>query len=254
MAAGNSQCQFNDSAARVSLRASAQGTSTPGTPGSAIPRPQTSGEIDLGAQRRLGRCRQHHRAILAALAVPHVDQAPVEVHILDPERQALLKAQTRRHRATNRSARTPVRTQASSAATSSRDRTTGTCCDVLGPADLAHPGEIDPENLPIEKENGRQRLLVGGGRNLRDRGKVREVAFDLGPAHGLRMLQTVKADEAADPEQIGLLGAQAVVLVANALTHLIKQAQRRPGEGAGAVNPELVDHHRGYICTWATDR
>jgi hypothetical protein len=33
----------------------------------------------------------------------------------------------------------------------------------------------------------------------------------------------VKADEAADPEQIGLLGAQTVVLVADALAHLIEQ-------------------------------
>ena len=57
-----------------------------------------------------------------------------------------------------------------------------------------------------------------------------EVQLHLGRTHGSGMAQGMKADEAPHPEEIGLLGAQAVVLVADAFAHLIEQ----PGRGAGA--------------------
>lgn len=60
-----------------------------------------------------------------------------------------------------------------------------------------------------------------------DGSQMGEPSLYLWRAHHARMLQLMKADEATDPEEVGLFGTQAAVLVADSLTHLIKQPGRR---------------------------
>ena len=63
----------------------------------------------------------------------------------------------------------------------------------------------------------------------------------LRPAHLARMAHAVEADECAHPVDIGALGAQTVVNVAQSLAQLVQQAgraQRRRGAG----------YHRSGYC------
>lgn len=70
----------------------------------------------------------------------------------------------------------------SSADTVCRDNTVGSRAG-LRANDVLEPGELDFENLPIKKEDGRQRLVPGGGRNPAVNGKVSQEAFDFETGH-----------------------------------------------------------------------
>src|SRR5689334_9441468 len=137
----------------------------------------------------------------------HEDDAACEVDILDAQRQAFLQPQAG---TVEQCTDQPVlwcnlRQQ---------------CCDFVarqnnrnmyrrpGTADFAHPRQVDAENFTIEKEDRRQSLLVCGGGDFQYGSQVREPGLDLGSSHDARMAQVVKADVAADPEQVGFFSSE----------------------------------------------
>jgi hypothetical protein len=82
----------------------------------------------------------------------------------------------------------------------------------------------------IEKQQGRQGLLVRRRRRLAFIGEPRQERFDLRLAHLRRMAHAMKPHEGTHPMHVGLLGSYAVVQIADALTHLVEQSdglQRR---------------------------
>jgi hypothetical protein len=125
-----------------------------------------------GRAAALQRGRQHHHAVLGALAFAHDDGAALELDVLDAQAQALEQAhagaveqpaEQGQHVALLR-LRASWREQA---ATSSGDKHHRQAALGARAADLAHPGQIEPQHLLVQEQQGRQGLLVRGRRHLR---------------------------------------------------------------------------------------
>ncbi len=173
-------------------------------------------------------------AVLAALGVADDDAIVAELDVLDAQTQALEKAhpgpvEDRRDERGD-PFRRPMRRR-----TSARVRTVGKSSGPLGTDDGSRGGEVLLEDVAVEKHEGRERLGLGRGADGALDGEMRDEGVDLGLGHLEGMALVVKEDVAADPADVGLLGAQAVVAGADRLAHAVEQARlaglrRLPGE------------------------
>jgi len=120
---------------------------------------QVSGEV------RLHYGRQHRHAVLVALAAPHDDLVRPEIHVLDAEAAALEEPEPgaiEKKRHESRRAFEPA--QHGPHLVPGQDD--GQALRALGPDDLVHPREIDCQDLPVQEEQGAQRLVLRGRRDL----------------------------------------------------------------------------------------
>jgi hypothetical protein len=78
------------------------------------------------------------------------------------------------------------------------------------------------EDLAVEEEEGAEGLVLGGGGDVVIDGEVGEEGLDLGGAHIGGVFFAVKEDEAYDPVDVGLFGAEGVVFEAEFVSHLIE--------------------------------
>ena len=72
------------------------------------------------------------------------------------------------------------------------------------------------------------------------RGQIRQEPLHFEPAHFPGMTHCMKADEAADPEDISLLRSQAVVAIPDALTQLVKQPCRPQWQAICKGHPRII--------------
>jgi hypothetical protein len=72
--------------------------------------------------------------------------------------------------------------------------------------------ELPIERLLVEEEQSAESLVLGGGRNVGINGEMSEECGDLWLAHLVGVAFSVEEDEAANPIDVGLLGADAVML------------------------------------------
>ncbi len=86
--------------------------------------------------------------------------------------------------------------------------------------DAVEPGQLDPQDLLIEEQQRRQRLVLRGSGFLAIDRQVREERLDLRGGHLGRMALAMKQDEATHPEQVLLLCAINVVQRAQLVAHL----------------------------------
>ena len=86
--------------------------------------------------------------------------------------------------------------------------------------------QLELEDLTVEKEQGVERLVLGGGGDIAFHGQVGQKGTNLVGSHGLRVAFAVKKDEAFHPIQIGLLGAEAVAFKTEDPTHLLQERYR----------------------------
>ena len=94
------------------------------------------------------------------------------------------------------------------------------------------------EDLAIEEEQRAEGLVLRGGGDVALDGQVGEERLDLRAAHIFGVALAVEQDEAPDPIDVGLLGADGVVLDANRVAHLIEQLLfRRFFRGFGHDSP-----------------
>jgi len=82
------------------------------------------------------------------------------------------------------------------------------------------------QDLAIEEEQRAQRLVLRGRRDVALDGQGTQEPRDLGRAHLGGVTLVVKEDVAADPSDVGLLGAGAAVAGAQRRPHAIQQARR----------------------------
>ena len=113
------------------------------------------------------------------------------------------------------------------ARTSSRVSTTGKCTGPLGPDDLVEPGQVDAEHLAVEKEQGAQGLVLGGGGDLPLNSERGQECGDFRGAHFRRMTLAVEEYVALDPVDIGLLSASAVVAGLDGVADAVEEAGLR---------------------------
>jgi len=99
--------------------------------------------------------------------------------------------------------------------------------------DVVHPSQVNAQHLLEEEQQGAQRLVLGGRRNLARHRKMAQELFHLRRTHVLRLSLMVEQNEALDPVQIRLLGAKAVMTQPNSVPHLFQQAGGRRRGGVG---------------------
>jgi hypothetical protein len=79
----------------------------------------------------------------------------------------------------------------------------------LGANDVVEPRKLDAEHLAVEKQQGAQGLVLGGGRDLVVNGERRQERGDLGGAQLGGVALAVEEDVALDPVDVRLLGSAA---------------------------------------------
>jgi len=107
------------------------------------------------------------------------------------------------------------------------------------PPDLLEPRQLDAEYLLVQEDECRERLLVSRDGRPALVGEPAEELLDFGRTHLPRVPEAGKAHEPAHPVDIGTLGAQAVMAVAQPFPDLVEQAGRvqlRSGRGGSGVH------------------
>ena len=167
---------------------------------------------------------QHRHPVLAALAVAHRNLPVGEVHVLHPQRQALDLPQPRAIQQARHQPFHALQLLEEPARLGLRQHHRG-AHRPLGPHHAGEPGEILSEDLLVQKQQRRQRLILRGGRDIALRREPAQERLHLARAELGGMPRPVVEDEPADPEPIGLLGPPAVAALAN----LAAEAVAQPG-------------------------
>jgi hypothetical protein len=166
--------------------------------------------------------------------VPNEQFHAGEIDVLDPQAQAVENPQPRPIQEKSHQARHAVKAAEHGTHFVAREdnrqpfRTFG--------ADHAfNQARLDLEHISIKEEQCGERLILGGGRNVPVNGQMREKGVDLGGAHLQRVTFVVEEDEALDPIDVGVLGADAVVTNAAGLADPVEQLGRAR-RGVGRVH------------------
>ena len=199
----------------------------------------------LRAQGTVERARQHDDAVLAALAVAHHDHLADEVDVFHAQAHAFEQAHAGAVEQAPEQARDAVahaREQRLHLDVREHD---GDALLRHRPAEFAQPRHVDAEHFAVEKEQRTQRLAMRGRRDATLVGEHRQERLHLHHAELARMAQTEPAHEVAHPVDVRLLGAQAVVQVAQALAQGVEEAQGSgPRSGHGGRGGEVRSHAR----------
>ena len=169
----------------------------------AIVQPVPPRQIELLAERRLERTRQHDDAVLATLAVAHDDDLTREVDVLDTQAGAFEQAhpgavqqapEQRRHAFEPRQHCLHFGVREHHRQALSRHRS----------AQRRHPRHVDAEHLTVEKEQRAQRLAMRARRDVALIGEHRQIGLHLDRAQISGMAHAGPAHEVADPVDVGL--------------------------------------------------
>jgi hypothetical protein len=109
--------------------------------------------------------REHRHAVLAALALAHHDLVPHQVHILHAQLQALREPQARAVQEP-RHERVLARQSAEERAGLVLREHDGQATRALGARDSIQPRHLDSQHLAVEEEEGGERLVLRGRRNM----------------------------------------------------------------------------------------
>jgi len=83
--------------------------------------------------------------------------------------------------------------------------------------------QLNSEDLAIEEEEGAERLILRGSRDVFFHCQVSEEGPDFGSAHVPGVTFAVEENEAPDPIHVGLLGAERGVFATDGVTNLVKE-------------------------------
>ena len=120
------------------------------------------------------------------------------------------------------------------------------------PADSFHAGDVLQllvEDLLVEKKERTKRLVLSGGGDMAVDGEMAEEGSDLFLAHLGGMALVVEEDVAADPVQVELLRAEAVVLYPQMPANAVEELRRSGGAG-----DRRGTGHRGLMVVQSSTR
>jgi len=179
----------------------------------------------LAQQRFAQRARKHRHPVLAALAIADGQLVALQVHVLDPQPRALHQAQPAAVEQPGHQRLPPGQALQQPHHLRARQHHRQPPRP-LGTDHVLHPRQLDAQHLPIEEEQGGQRLVLGAGGHVVPRRQPGEKRLHRRPVQFRRMPRQPRPDIPADPVQIRLLRAQAVVLQAQTPPHLVQQPGR----------------------------
>lgn len=164
---------------------------------------------------------EYGSAVVAAVGVAHEDFALFEIQVLDSQAESLEQPQA--------SAVEERGGQARRAMHAGKDRGDFGTGENDGDTDRAarawhtvQCAERAPENIDIEEQERVQRLILRGGGNASLGGQVREERGDLTFAQDVWVSAVVKEDESANPADIRLLRAGAVMVRSQLVSHAVE--------------------------------
>jgi hypothetical protein len=112
-------------------------------------------------QRGIQRPRQHHHPVFATLAVTHHQHVPIKVHIFHPQAQPFVEAHTRAIQQLGQQQFNPGHyTQQGRHLGNGQYR-----WNTPWPSRALHfvkPWQLHTQNLAVQKQQGTERLVVGG--------------------------------------------------------------------------------------------
>ena len=183
---------------------------------------------------------QDSDAVLSPFAIADKNQVLAKIHIFNAQAQAFHEAQAA---AIEQFANELV--YAGQAGDDLQRLGRGEDCGQLfrpvGPGHIDGAVEFLVEDIAVEKEQGSQRLVLGGGGNVVVNSQVGQEGFDLGGAHFGGVALVVEQDKAPDPADVGFFGAQGIMFKASAFTGLIEQLFGRWGSHGHFLDKRLQE-------------
>ena len=163
---------------------------------------------------------QHGDAIFFSFAIAHRDLGVAEVDVLHPQAHAFHQTQSRtvEEACHQKVAAFELFEQRPYLSLGQDHRHPGRA---LRPLHVIEPLELAPEHLLVQEENSAQGLILRRGGHLSLDGEMGEKALHLELAHGGGMTLAMKQDVAFDPIDVGLLGADAIMLEPHPLAALL---------------------------------
>lgn len=120
------------------------------------------------------------------------------------------------------------------------------CAFLGGAVDAVQPGQLNSENFPIKKQNRAQGLVVRGSRHLAVGGEMRQKRLNVAGTHVARVphgpAMARPANEEANPVDVHLLSAEAVVHVPDTLAQLVQNPGGLQHQGAGFDGIFITGH------------
>jgi hypothetical protein len=146
-----------------------------------------------------------------AFAIAHHDLLITKVEILDPQTQAIHQPQAR---AVEQSGHEPegLLQSLDQAGDFVLRENHGQFARSLGASELAEVAEVDLQYVFVQEDDGIERLILRGGRDVAIDCKVTQEAIDFCGSHLGWMPFAVEKDESADPLEVSLFGPQAVMV------------------------------------------
>lgn len=184
--------------------------------------------LQMRAEWLHGALGEHGNPVFVSLAVPHDDLAIAEIEVFHPKAQAIHEAESGsvEQGAHHRKGWLQIFEKPRHLVASEDD---GQFPRTLGPFKLAEIPEFDFEDVFVEEYDGVERLVLRGSCHFPFHGQVAQKGVHFGGAHIPGVPLSLKEDVSADPLQIGLFGAQAVVLDPEDFSNLIEELGRGLG-------------------------
>jgi hypothetical protein len=116
--------------------------------------------------------------------------------------------------------------------------------------------EFSPQDYSVQKDEGGERLVLGGRGDVSLDGQVGEKFDDLRCTHFVGMPNAVIMDESTDPADVGVFGAKAHVADAQGRTNAVEQTrgaigrkvvQRRLRPGPGGSKRRIPESVAGAV-------
>lgn len=162
--------------------------------------------------------------VLLALAIAHRDLPIAEIHVFDAQPDTFHEPQARAVEQPAHELESGVRRegvkQIQGLLPGEHDWQLPGSSDAF---DILEGGQFDLKHLSIEKKQCAQGLVLGGSGDLGFHGEVGQERLHFRRSQVLGVTLAVKEDEALDPVQVRLLGADAVVLEADDGAHLLQE-------------------------------
>src|SRR5581483_3518780 len=118
----------------------------------------------------------------------------------------------------------------------------------LGALDLFQPADLLLQHLLVKKQQRAQRLVLRGWRYIKVARQMREKFRHFCLRHFGRMPFVMINNEALDPIEVSLLGADAVMLAPDDVAHLIEQFR------FVSLCPYGYDRGHGCDCQFSLDK
>ena len=188
---------------------------------------------ELRSQALADAHRQERRAVVVSFAATHHDLVALEVDVFDPQRQAFEQPEAAaiEHLRDEAEGRLERLQDGLSFAARKDSREMHGAASARKAVEREH---LEAENALVKEDDGAKSLILGRRRDAPLHGEVAQEGGGLRSGHFSWVAAAVKADEGADPLEVGFFGARRVVQSADGIPDSLE-------EGHGKVSTRAAE-------------